>query len=530
MINILKGLNEVISPASPAHQDGTLSTCENMYVDIDGTWKQSASASPSNPARSVIADNGTAYTTSTIFSSGIAALAAPAVALHAGTGARMESGIYYYIVTNTGSGCEGVASGATEHYVQRNFNGEDGRVNDIPSITTVSGYNVYRTKVIYVYKGATIQRVQQNDPTEFFFVGQATGITLLDYLHDNELGRPYEGRGSIAVTSPAVIQRFDGRIFAFYSSATGNIARYSGVGKPLEFAQNHNILYTMKYTSGTSKWDSGTFNEALKDDATSSNTTTVEFVPILENGVRGETKLWMPELVSKTIIDAYEFHGKLWVWSADTTGYITPSNGGYKYVHVSEDFGMVSGTLDLGDGALYGCDIEGAWVIDGDFPRKISEGIVSDGTIISGSWSNSLKSYTYATTVTGYSAGYFYNARLGTITTRFMLETASPVWNSEMLFWIKGDEGQVKEDLIVTIIADGTFKATIYQGEFPSTTFCTNSGEYSFADAKRINVIEPNNSGRYTGIKLTAAPDAGFILYGINIEASGVNKYERATR
>ena len=517
-INILKGLNTVISPSSVAHQDGTFSRASNVHVDIDGVWKPTSGIITS-PTRTVYADNGiTTYTKDNIVSSGIAVPNKPTITAPASGGARMESGIYYYIAThiNTTSCCEGEASDALEHYVERNFNGSDTRINDVPKInvSTPSGHTtaVYRTKVIYTYKGSEIQRVQQNDPTEFFFCGIASSGAYYDYLHDSELGRPYEGRGSVATASPAVIQAFDGRMFAFYSG----YARYSSVGKPVEFAQKHEIVYYFTHTNGT--WSTGTFGEALATGT--GDTTTIDFVPVLENGVRSEARLWCPELIDKTVVDAYEFRGKLWVFTSTTIGYIIPTSGGYKYVHLSENFGGILGTLCLGDSFLYGCDSSGAWILDGNFPKRISDGIVNPSTITKAEWKNASKEYWFGNNTTG----YIYNARLDSITSSVDYAYAS----YDMTIWLAGDNGNVKEDIRITLITTGTYTAKVYQGSYPNTSQ-EDSGTYTFDGSYNVNVIETVNSGRFTGIVLSSE-DSDFSLSALHIEGKNVNEFARAYR
>jgi hypothetical protein len=98
-----------------------------------------------------------------------------------------------------------------------------------------------------------------------------------------------------------------------------------------------------------------------------------------------------------------------------------------------------------------------------------------------------------------------------------------------MMFWIQARDELVKEDLRVTILLkSGSCTATVYQGEYPATADCVASPATACDIAtKKITVIEPNNSGRYIGIKLTGSD---FVLAGINVEPKVVNEYERKTR
>ena len=508
-INILTGLNEDVSPASLAHKDGALSVCKNMRVSKDGLWSPiTPTLVSANDLSSVIADDGVAQTTTTI-QQGIAANGTVSVATYAAAGSRMQTGLYFYMATTSVDGSEGVTSNAVEYYVGRHFNGNDVRANDVPVITaTGTTPRIYRTKVIYAAKGSKIQRVQVNSPTEFFYVG--SGNTVYDYLHDSELGHKYEGRGSVLPSEPAVIARFDGRIFAFFTG----YARWSSVGRPREFPQNHDVTFHLNYSDST--WTGGTYKEQL--EPVSGTVKTITLSPILENGVQAETRLWMPEILSRAVTTAVEFKGKLWVWTATTVGYIVPSGAGYRYVHVSEHFGGIVGTIVEGGALLYGCDSNGAWVLDGNFPKKISQGIITPSDTVIGNWNSTYDEYWFGTA----SKQYVYNSRLGTISS--YVESGTPA----MTFWVQADDGQVKEDVRVTILLkSGACTATVYQGYYPATSACTNSGTYSIADGTYVTTIEPINSGRFTGIVLAGT---SFELAGINIEAKAINEVERNYR
>lgn len=520
-LNILTGLNEDVSPASLAHKDGALAACVNMRVDKDGLWtKITDSLVAANDISSVVADNGTTYTVATAISSGIAANGTISVATRGTTsagdsnpssGSRIQTGLYFYIATTVTGGCEGVASSAVEYYVDRHFSGNDVRADDVPEITTTVGARVYRTKIIFAAKGSKIQKVQINSPTEFFYVGTANGSgKVYDYLHDSELGHKYEGRGSILPATPSIIQRYDGRLFAFYTG----YARWSSVGRPVEFPQAHNITYHLDYSDST--WSAGTYKDRL--EKVTGSTHTITMYPTLENGVQAETRLWMPEILSRAVTTAYEYKGKLWVWTATTVGYIMPSGAGYRYVHLSEHFGGIVGTIVEGGNNVYGCDSNGAWVLDGNYPKKISDGIITPPTITIGNWNSTYEEYWFGSDA----KQYVYNSRLGTVTS--VVETATPT----MTFWVQADSGQVKEDVRVTVLTgSGACTATIYQGYYPTTSDCVSSGDYTIADGTHVTTIEPINSGRFIGIVITGAT---FSLAGINIEGKAINEVERNYR
>jgi hypothetical protein len=508
-LNILTGLNEDVSPASIAHKDGALSVCKNMRVSKTGIWSPVTPTLVSgNDLSTVIADDGNEQTTTTI-QQGIDANGSVSVATYAQAGSRMQTGLYFYIATTSVNGSEGVTSKAQEYYVGRNFNGNDVRENDVPVITAEGDTpRIYRTKVIYAAKGSKLQRVQVNSPTEFFYVG--SGNTVYDYLHDSELGYKYEGRGSELSSAPAVIARFDGRIFAFYTG----YARWSSVGRPREFPQVHTVVFHCDYSDST--WSGGDYKEKL--EAVSGTKKTVSLYPTLENGVQAETRLWMPEILTDAVTTAVEFKGKLWVWTATTVGYITPSGAGYRYVHLSEHFGGIADTIVEGGASLYGCDSNGAWALDGNYPKKISEGIITPTGIDRGNWNSTYDEYWFGSST----KQYIYNSRLGTITS--YVESGTPA----MTFWVQADVGQVKEDLRVTILLKtGACTAVVWQGYYPATAACVSSGSYTIADGTYVTTIEPINSGRFTGIVLTGT---SFELAGISIEAKGINEVERNYR
>lgn len=508
MLNIYKGLNEVVSPASPFFEDGMATVASNARIGLEGVWEYCAYALPTAMTITVKGDNGQTYTTANIIT-GVDARTAPTVARTTTVGARQEAGIYYYIATNfdtTTSGCEGIATGAKEHYVYKGFNGSDTRVGDVPQITAAANCNIYRTKVIYTFKGGVVQRVQKNDPTEFFYVGNTgSGTTLDDYLHDSELGHQYTATGSELGATPNLIANYDGRIFAFFNSS-GLYARYSNTGKPVEFPQVHTLTYTTSYSTSTAGWDEetiSTFKEALTGG---SGSFTVNMNPILDNGATGETYLFMPELSGKSIVGAYEFKGKLWVWTANTFGYITSSGAGYRYVHLSDNFGLITNTLAIGDTFLYGCDTNGAWVLDGNFPKRLSYGIVNP-TITVAAWNDTYKEYHFGTT----NNVYIYNARLDTITSN--IGAISCV----LFFWFKFDDREIKENIKVTILANGeTYTTQIYAGDYPDTATTTISNTFSDLTDK-VKVIPTNHSGRYIGVYITST-DTSFKLHGLNIE------------
>lgn len=509
MLNIFKGLNEVLSPASPAFDDGMATVAKNMRVSNDGLWEQLALSSLTPMSITVTGDNGVNYTTTTIESAGIAARSAPTVAQTSDAGARMEAGIYYYIATNYDEtkGCEGIASGATEFYVYRGFDENDQRINDVVRISTgADNCRIYRTKVIYAYKGGEIQRVQRNSISDFYFVGEtdATGYCY-DYLHDDELGEQYRGAGSKLASAPNLIASFDGRIFAFYNTS-GLYARYSNTGKPLEFPQKHTLTYSLYYSVSNADWDEPSFKDGM-GAGTLSTAVAVTFSPVLDNGAEGETYLYMPELDGLSIVGALEFKGKLWVWTASTVGYIVPAGAGYKYVHLSQNFGLITSTLAKGDTFLFGCDSDGAWVLDGSFPKRLSYNIVST-TPTKGEWKNDNKEYWFGDDTDN----YVYNAKLDTITSHL----ASG--DSQLLFWFKLDGDFIKENIKVTLLTNNiACDVIIYSGEFPDTSVCQASNTFEFS-TERVKRASSNHSGRYIGVRIDATAGAGFDLSALTIE------------
>ncbi|KKK62915.1 hypothetical protein LCGC14_2999570, partial [marine sediment metagenome] len=253
-VNIFTGLNNAVNPSSVLYKEGLAYISDNSRIDKELVWNKgpnlaNVGGSPTTAAvpnkssthfaslsilgSHVIAKelgntdtidegpNGYAYYTkssdypqywtgaddSGAGDSGIARpgqTTYPSVAI-SGTGARQETGIYYYMATiyDATRDIESLPTPAIEHWVGRRYVG-DLRQADVPVLSgiTSAGMKIrwYRSKVIRINKGDTMQLGQVNSPTDFYFIGEVnTGSSFSDYAHDREIDKPenyYTGRGS----------------------------------------------------------------------------------------------------------------------------------------------------------------------------------------------------------------------------------------------------------------------------------------------------------------------------------------------
>jgi len=546
-VDITKGLINAISPSSGTYPEGAAWVSDNSRIDKNGVWNKGPSlGSRIVGVPSTVTHPGTAglhFASVSILGShkivknigdtcvvegpngyvyfpidgeaanawsgtgdetdvGITAPTSyPTIAISA-TGARQESGIYYYMATiyNPDRDVESLPSYVGEHWVGRIYaylsgttNHPDQRIPDVPRLSgiTSSGNKIrwYRSKVVKIKKGDTFQTPQANMPTEFYFVGEVdTGSNFDDYAHDSEIATPenlYTGRGSKPVTDPDILAVFDNKMFYFYA---GKI-RWSSSGRPEEVPQEYSLTVRHDYSVGTwGQTADDTFMQKLKKGTAVTSTVTKK--PLLDTGVYAEALIMPPELAGKTVKAAIEYNGKLWVFCETQTGYIVPSaSEGYKYVHVSGGIGAVNQwVLAKSPYGLFGADQKGVWVVTESI-RRLSDGIIdigdSDKSTYAYSISNSfgvwvdllneyLWCYTgsdsakvqlayqadkerfvgpYALSVTG---GCTYN--LGDVSECYMTSAKTPILSTRsgaqtLKFWM-GQSEYVKDNLKIEILYD----------------------------------------------------------------------------
>ena len=289
-VNIFQGLNNAVSPSSGAYSEGLAYVSDNSRIDKENVWNKGpnvANASSTPTVKAVPGKSGTHFAAVSVLvgekiatslgnadsiaeglngygyftkttdypqywngntTAGDSGLAQPSQSVYpsisvSGTGARQESGIYYYMATiyNAARDVESLPTPAIEHWVGRRYVG-DLRQADVPVLSgiTSSGNIIrwYRSLKIRVKKGDSMQLGQMNSPTKFYFIGEvATGSDFSDYAHDREIENNdnlYTGRGSRPPsTGIDALASFKNRIFYFVGSA----AYWSSAGRPEEVQQ-----------------------------------------------------------------------------------------------------------------------------------------------------------------------------------------------------------------------------------------------------------------------------------------------------
>lgn len=380
-VNITKGLVSDINPASAVYPEGAAYAMTDCRVDNDGTLNRAYNISVQGSAQSVDqkvrGSNGLDYTVSsgTLDIDGGELSSASASGLSfttSGTGTRQERGLYYYLVTGWDDTNKRETTGVVEeHWVNRSYSG-DTRDADVPNITpsgTADGYLIYRSLKQPIEKGDTLQD-DITPPTEFFYLGYTEG-TFEDYAHDREIAqeeRRYKGRGSIPNPTVDAIGAYADRMFYFYSNG---VVRFSSAGRPEEVPQQHTIDVNVSYSEGVWSGSELTTNGQ-------SNTYTLDFTPILENGVRGETKMIIPALRGKTVTHSAEVKGKLYVFTEDSIGYISQTaSEGFEYTHITDQRGLTSPKLlSITPYGTFGADSNSLWRLEG--LKDLSQGRVKN--------------------------------------------------------------------------------------------------------------------------------------------------------
>ena len=279
-------------------------------------------------------------------------------------GGRMQRGTYYYMFTyyDTVRKVESLPSTITD-WVCSAWPGASNNVdsaiyptimispdtNHSPSVgdwryDTNTRVRVYRTKRTYEPDRDI------NAPNEFFFVGDITysssTMSINDFAHDSELVDRYEGRGTPPPTSVDYLVSFENRMYYFVD----NTVYWSSSGRPGEVAQEYTLSYETRDPAGGA-----------------SLTSTFPIMPTLAGEMQGEAKYEISELAGQTIIGAYPYNGKLWVWTNTMVGYLRPTlvSEGVKFHLVRKGLGLISDkTLAHTPYGLFGADREGVWLLD----------------------------------------------------------------------------------------------------------------------------------------------------------------------
>ncbi len=293
-------------------------------------------------------------------------------------GGRMQRGTYYYMYTyyDTAREVESLPSTVKDWVCSAwaSQNSVDSAV--YPTITinpdpthapsvgskrmATTRCRIYRTKRTYEPDR------ELNSPSEFFYIGDvaysATSMSMDDFAHDSELVDRYEGRGTPPPTGVDLLVSFENRMYYFVD----NVVYWSSSGRPGEVAQEYTLTFKAVDPAN------GAGGLPL--------TSTFPVMPTLAGTVQGESKYEISELAGQTVIGAYPYNGKLWIWTNTMVGYLRPTlaTEGIKFHLVRKGLGLISSkTLAHTPYGLFGADREGVWLLD----NNNALGRLSKGTI-----------------------------------------------------------------------------------------------------------------------------------------------------
>jgi hypothetical protein len=194
---------------------------------------------------------------------------------------------------------------------------------------------------------------------KFYFVGTVSGDSqvFVDRLHDQEIiNYEYEARGSVPPQDIDYIASWNNRMYYFKD----NVVYWSSAGRPQEVAQEFELT-----------------TEAVEGGAT---TVEVTIKPLLSVGKYAEAKYEISELSSKTVTAAIPRGGRLWIFTATTTGYLVATNQleGVKYKEFRVGIGTVNDKcIAFTPYGVFGADRQGMWLLSNyDELTRISDGAV----------------------------------------------------------------------------------------------------------------------------------------------------------
>lgn len=501
-------------------------------------------------------------------------------------GTRMEEGIYYYFYTffDPTRLVESLPSDVIENYVRRYYV-NDVRQVDVPIIRGVvpdmgegnearetrTTVRYYRSKVIKIRKGDSVQLANQNNPLEFYFIGESSAgkgnHDWSDYASDEEIAKPenlYTGRGSAPPTSD-VIASYQNRTFYFKDGD----CYWSSSGRPEEVPQEYTLTVNQTYSVGT--WTGEVLTAGASTELAMSG-----FRPILETGIESAAKMKLP--ITETVKGAIEFQGKLWVFTEHSAGCITPTAkcDGFDYNKAADGIGICSPqTLQNTPFGLFGADKKGVWQIT-DSIRRISYGIVDIDTSSKSSylnyssyaaasfgvWVDTLNEYwwSFQSSATPTYAQIVYQADIKSFAGVYKLTLTggcsfvnsggfhcyltggkTPTISADrngggvqtLKFWL-GQESlaYVKDNLLVVVLydsitADQNITALVYQNSIASETGAQTNGTHTHNDDNLVGLVDCNGSGRVFELSLSipttcTAPIAS-ICYSFSLEPDGEN-------
>ena len=392
-------------------------------------------------------------------------------------------------------------------------------------------------------------------------------MILPDYLHDGELVEKYEGRGTPPPTDIDFLAPFNNRMYYFKD----NTAYWSSAGRPEEVAQEYTLTYKLLSAAATT------------------TTSTFTTKPVLSTGGYGEAKYEIAELSGETIIAAYPWRNRLYVWTQEgTCGYLegTYTTEGIRFYLLRKGIGVISDkTLAHTPYGLIGADREGIWQMDNNGGLfRLSKGWIDidDSTKSThakqsslehsfGVWSPELDEYVWCVSNFGedticrqiaynplrriFSGIYAYPALFGGcgITTTTGLHnylTNAKTFNADstealeqvLEFWMgQHSLDSVKEDIEVEIIyesvtADKNVSIGVYQNNIASKTGAiTFPSNYSTSavthdDDNLVGIVKPNASGRMFLVRIVIPSDCEAPVIALGYIANHVIWGEKSLR
>lgn len=472
-------------------------------------------------------------------------------------GGRMQRGVYYYMYTyyDTAREVESLPSTVTDWVCSAwtTANSVDSAIYPTITITHDASHSpsvgdayilastrvrVYRTKRTYEPDR------EINAPNEFFFIGDlaysAGGMTINDFAHDSELVDRYEGRGTPPLTGVDCLASFENRMYYFI----GNVVYWSSSGRPGEVALQYTLTYKTRNPAGGARIAN-----------------TFPMMPLMAGGIQGEAKYEISELAGQTVIGAYPYNGKLWLWTDSMVGYLRPtlSIEGVKFYLVRKGLGLISSkTLAHTPYGLFGADREGVWLLDNyNALSRLSKGVIDiddstkttyflQSTLVQsfGVWVPALSEYWWCAVNTGetvvhrqlayqplrklFGGVYEYSSLTGgcTMITAggaqcYLTGGKTPSKTSvatdmqqQLDFWMgQHSLGSVKDNVKVEIIYESittgqSVTVVVYQNNLASTTGATNTDSITHDENNLVGYIHAKGSGRMFLIRITTTNNA----------------------
>jgi len=406
--------------------------------------------------------------------------------------------------------------------------------------------------------------VTQDDGTEYS--DETTGMkisfmTINDYSHDKELVEEYEGRGSVPPQGIDFLASFANRMYYF----VGNTVYWSSSGRPEEVAQEYTLNFSLLSAVGE------TVDSSL------------DVMPKLSTGGYGEAKYEISELAGETVVGAYPWKNRLYLWTEEgTSGYLdgTYSVEGVRFYLLRNGIGLISDkVLAKTPYGLFGADRDGMWQLNSQGELfRISKGIIdfSDDTKVTyadqstlknsfGVWSPELDEYIWCMVNSSqtnvynqiaynpvrevFSGFYRYSGIIGGCSLPSSAGyqnylTDGKTFGSDyddtlvgtLQFWMgQGSIESIKENLEVEIIyssitANKDVTVNIYQNNISSTTGASSLLGITHNDDNLVGVVKPNGSGRMFLLSISVPVACQAPILALNYIANFVPWNEKRLR